>query len=61
MPEEPLDDPRLHAFCQRLLGTTRSMKLKSKRLSAEQDELMDKWTEVLDAEQELEGRFGGNK
>ena len=60
IPEEPLEDPRLQAYCRRLISTAKSMKLKSQKLRDEQDRLNDKWTEVLNAEQEIEDRLAGN-
>ena len=52
VPEDPIEQER---FKRRLIATAKSLKKKQRRLQAEQDLLVDRWTEVLAAEeQELE-------
>ena len=52
MPEEPVEQER---FKRRLIATAKSLKKKHQQLQADQDLLVDRWTEVLAAkEYELE-------
>ena len=52
VPEDPIEQER---FQRRLMATTRSLKKKQQQLKADQDRLVDRWTEVLAAkEYELE-------
>ena len=55
--EEPLEAPQLEAFRRRLASTAKSIKQKSQRLKSEQDELNDRWVELLRAEQALEDKL----
>ena len=48
VPEEPLEQER---FKQRLIATARSLKKKQQQLQVEQDLLVDRWTDVLTAEE----------
>ena len=48
MPEDPLEQER---FKLQLIATSRSMKNKQQQLQAEQDLLVDRWTDVLTAEE----------
>ena len=52
VPEDPIEKER---FKRRHMATTNSLKKKQQQLRADQDLLVDKWTEVLAAEEyELE-------
>ena len=52
VPEDPIEQER---FQRRLMPTARSLKKKQQQLRADQDLLVDRWTEVLAAEEyELE-------
>ena len=48
MPVDPIEQER---FQRRLMATARSLKKKQQQLRADQDLLVDKWTEVLAAEE----------
>ena len=48
MPEDPLEQKR---FKLQLIATARSLKKKQQQLQAEQDLLVDRWTNVLTAEE----------
>ena len=48
MPEDPIEQ---ECFKRRLIATARSLKKKKQQLQADQDLLMDRWTEVLAAEE----------
>ena len=48
VPEDPVKQER---FQRRLMATARSLKKKQQRLRADQDLLVDRWTEVLAAEE----------
>ena len=48
MPEAPLKHER---FKRQLIATSRSLKKKQQQLQADQDLLIDKWTDVLAAEE----------
>ena len=48
VPEDPLEQER---FKLQLIATTRSLKKKQQQLQAEQDLLVDRWTDVLTAEE----------
>ena len=48
MPEEPLEQER---FKRQLIATARSLKKKKQQLQADQDLLIDRWTDVLAAEE----------
>ena len=48
MPEDPAEQER---FKHRLIATARSLKKKQQQLQADQDLLIDRWTEVLAAEE----------
>ena len=48
MPEDPLEQER---FKLQLRATARSLKKKQQQLQAEQDLLVDRWTDVLTAEE----------
>ena len=48
MPEDPVEQER---FQRRLMATARSLKKKQQQLRADQDLLVDRWTEVLAAEE----------
>ena len=48
MPEDPLEQER---FKLQLIATARSLKKKEQQLQAEQDLLVDRWTDVLTAEE----------
>ena len=48
MPEEPLEQER---FKRQLIATARSLKEKQQQLQADQDLLVDRWTDVLAAEE----------
>ena len=48
MPEDPLEQER---FKLQLIATARSLKKKHQQLQAEQDLLIDRWTDVLTAEE----------
>ena len=48
VPEDPIEQER---FQRRLMATARSLKKKQQQLRAEQDFLVDRWTEVLVAEE----------
>ena len=55
VPEDPVEQER---FQRRFMATTRSLKKKQQQLRADQDLLVDRWTEVLAAEvYELERPF----
>ena len=48
VPEDPVEQER---FQRRLMATARSLKKKQQQLRADQDLLVDRWTEVLAAEE----------
>ena len=48
MPEDPVEQEH---FQRRLMATARSLKKKQQQLRADQDLLVDRWTEVLAAEE----------
>ena len=48
MPKDPVEQER---FKRRLMATARSLKKKQQQLRADQDLLVDRWTEVLAAEE----------
>ena len=48
MPEDPVEQER---FKRRLMATARSLKKKQQQLQDDQDLLIDRWTEVLAAEE----------
>ena len=48
VPEDPVEQER---FKRRLMATASSLKKKQQQLRADQDFLVDKWTEVLAAEE----------
>ena len=48
MPEAPLEQER---FKRQLIATARSLKKKKQQLQADQDQLIDRWTNVLAAEE----------
>ena len=48
MPEEPLEQER---FKRRLIATARSLKKKQQQLQADQDLLVDRWIDILAAEE----------
>ena len=48
MPEDPVEKER---FKHRLMATVRSQKKKQQQLQDDQDLLIDRWTEVLAAEE----------
>ena len=48
VPEDPVEQER---FKRRLMATARSLKRKQQQLQADQDLLIDRWTEVLAAEE----------
>ena len=48
VPEEPLEQER---FKRQLIATVRSLKKKQQQLQADQDLLVDRWTDVLAAEE----------
>ena len=48
VPEDPVEQER---FKRRLIATTNSLKKKQQQLQADQDLLVDRWTEVLAAEE----------
>ena len=48
VPEDPIEQER---FQRRLMATARSLKKKQQQLRADQDLLVDRWTEVLAAEE----------
>ena len=48
VPEDPVEQER---FKRRLIATAKSLKKKQQQLKADQDLLVDRWTEVLAAEE----------
>ena len=48
VPEDPMEQ---ELFKRRLIATARSLKKKQQQLQAEQDLLVDRWTDVLAAEE----------
>ena len=48
VPEDPVEQER---FKRRLIATANSLKKKQQQLRADQDLLVDRWTEVLAAEE----------
>ena len=48
MPEDPVEQER---FKRRLIATAKSLKKKQQQLQDDQDLLIDRWTEVLAAEE----------
>ena len=48
MPEAPLEQER---FKRQLIATARSLRKKQQQLQADQDLLIDRWTDVLAAEE----------
>lgn len=57
MPPLPtFKEPRPETLRKRLTSTTKSYKKKSQQLRTDQDQLNDRWIELLRVEQELEDR-----